>query len=141
MIHQYMIKGLFVGLCTIDIQLFINEYPESNTKNKVLLSRMDIGGPAINAAITFALLGGKARLVTMIGQHEFRNFMLDKLNERKIEVIDRIEKLKAPPVISTVISSLKSGERTILASHLLTEKEETIEKMPEDFNICLSDGF
>jgi len=138
--HQ-MVKGLFAGLCTIDIQLYVNEYPEANTKNKVLSTRTDIGGPATNAAITFALLGGKARLLTMIGRHEFRDFIMNKLIGMGIEVIDLIDSLNYPPVISTVISSLENGDRTVMTSNLSTEKHRIIKKIPGDFDIFLSDGF
>ena len=62
-------KGLFAGISTVDIQFYVNEFPDSNTKNKTLSTRVDIGGPAANAAVTFAMLGGKAKLVTTIRKH------------------------------------------------------------------------
>ena len=134
-------KGLFIGICTVDIQLYLNEYPASNTKNKVFSTRIDTGGPATNAANTFSLLGGKASLVTMIGRNEFRRFMLNKLSENNIKVIDMIDDINSPPDLSVIISSLKNGERTVLASHLSEENLRTIEKIPKGFDICLVDGF
>jgi sugar/nucleoside kinase (ribokinase family) len=138
---HHMLKGLFTGLCTIDIQLYVKKYPESNSKNRVLSTRTDVGGPATNAAITFALLGGKARLLTMIGRHEFRDFMMDKLIGMGIEVIDLIEDLDYPPVISTVISSLENGDRTVMTSNLSTENHKVIKEIKGDFDIFLSDGY
>jgi sugar/nucleoside kinase (ribokinase family) len=121
--------------------LYVKKYPETNTKNIVLSTRTDIGGPATNAAITFALLGGKARLITKIGKHEFRDFMMNKLIGMGIEVIDLIEGYNYPPVISTVISSLENGDRTILTSNLSKAKERIITEIPGDFDILLSDGY
>jgi sugar/nucleoside kinase (ribokinase family) len=136
-----MIKGLFVGISTVDIQFYFNEYPQSNTKNKALSTRVDIGGPATNAAITFALLGGQATLVTIIGKHEFRRFMLNKLNAKKIKVIDLIDKVHCNPNFSAIISNFKNGERTVLASKASDIKLKMSEQIPDDFDICLIDGF
>ena len=134
-------KGLFVGICTVDIQLYLNEYPASNTKNKVFSTRIDTGGPATNAANTFSLLGGKASLVTMIGRNEFRRFMLNKLSENNIKVIDMIDDINSPPDLSVIISSLNNGERTVFASPALKEQRKANEISDEDFEICLVDGF
>jgi len=134
-------KGLFVGVSIVDIQLYINEFPRSNTKNKALSARFDIGGPATNAAITFAILGGKAKLVTKIGQHEFRGYMLKKLKEYRVEVVDLIEDISGDPDFSVIISSLNNGDRTVFESHALKEQKTMHDKIPEDFDICLVDGF
>lgn len=136
-----MIKGLFVGMCTVDVQLYLDEYPGSNTKNKVFSTRIDTGGPATNAANTFSLLGGKASLVTMIGRNEFRRFVLNKLRENKIKVIDIIDDINTTPGLSVIISSLKNGERTVFASPLSEEGLGAIDKIPKSFDICLVDGF
>jgi sugar/nucleoside kinase (ribokinase family) len=134
-------KGLFAGISTVDIQLYINEYPDSNTKNKALSTRVDIGGPAANAAVTFALLGGEAKLVTMIGEHEFRDFMLRKLHEHGIEVIDIVDDMARDAPFSVIISSLNNGERTVFVSPALKEDKKTNEISTEDFEICLVDGY
>ncbi len=134
-------KGLFAGICTVDIQLYVNEFPDSNTKNKALSTRVDTGGPAANAALTFAMLGGEAKLVTMIGHHEFRSYMLNKLFEHGIEVIDIIDDIARDTPFSVIISSLNNGERTVFASPVLKEQRKANEISAEDFEICLIDGF
>lgn len=134
-------KGLFAGISTVDIQLYVNEFPDSNTKNKALSTRVDIGGPAANAAVTFALLGGEARLVTMIGKHEFRDFILNKLYEHGIEVLDIVDDMVRDAPFSVIISSLYNGERTVFISPALKEDKKISEISTEDFEICLFDGY
>ena len=134
-------KGLFAGISTVDIQFYVNEFPDSNTKNKTLSTRVDIGGPATNAAVTFAMLGGKAKLVTMIGQHEFRDYMLNKLSEYKIEVTDTIRDIKRYTQFSVIISSIRSGDRTIFESPLLKEQRKANAISIQDFDVCLVDGY
>ena len=61
------IKGLFVGLCTRDIVYYIDEFPQCNHKIKTEEFATYIGGPATNAAITFAVLGAMRRLQHVLG--------------------------------------------------------------------------
>ena len=49
-------RALFVGLTTIDIQYFVNEFPASNRKIKTNPPDLFVGGPATNAAVAFAKL-------------------------------------------------------------------------------------
>ena len=60
-------KGLFVGLCTKDIVYYTDEIPKKNHKIKTDDFATYIGGPAANAAITYAALGGDATLATCLG--------------------------------------------------------------------------
>ncbi len=134
-------KGLFVGISTVDIQLYVSEYPESNTKNRTKSTRVDIGGPATNAAVTFTLLGGDARLITQIGQQEFRDYMLNKFVEHRINVMDISDNVVRDPNFSVIITSLDGGERTIFAPNIMGEQGVLGKMISEDFDICLVDGF
>ena len=51
-----VLRGLFGGLTTIDIQYLVNTFPRSNSKTVASQFAMSVGGPATNAAITFAYL-------------------------------------------------------------------------------------
>lgn len=51
------VKGLFVGLCTKDILYYTDDIPAHNHKSKTEDFATYIGGPAANAAITYAALG------------------------------------------------------------------------------------
>ncbi|MDQ6936225.1 MAG: sugar kinase, partial [Actinomycetota bacterium] len=63
------LRGLFAGLTTVDVVHRLERLPGPD--EKVTAARQDVvaGGPAANAASTFAGLGGVATLVTGLGRH------------------------------------------------------------------------
>ena len=61
--------GVFVGLTTLDLVLGVAHAPAPDQKVEAHSQDLDVGGPAANAARTFAALGGRARLVTALGRH------------------------------------------------------------------------
>ena len=59
--------GLFVGLVTLDLVQRVDKAPGPNEKVVAFAADIAAGGPATNAAVTFAALGGRATLVTSRG--------------------------------------------------------------------------
>jgi hypothetical protein len=59
--------GVFVGLATLDVIHRIAKAPAVNEKITSTAQFVAAGGPAPNAAVTFAGLGGDAILVTALG--------------------------------------------------------------------------
>jgi len=107
-------KGLFVGLNTIDIQFLVDKYPEVNRKILVKENYVYTGGPATNAAITFSNLGGEAALVTFVGNHFFTRFVINELVTYNVKLYDAGFGLNTSPIISSIITSGNTGDRTIL---------------------------
>lgn len=144
-------NGLFVGLNTVDIHYIINEYPEPNTKNIVGNNAIYTGGPATNAAITFSKLGGDSTLLTSVGSHFLSQFILNELEENDIRLLDINDKFESKPVISSVITSDNSGDRTVLTfqpSVSVTAADNAYDlfinkhrEMIGSFDIMLTDGF
>ena len=64
-----MASSVFVGLSTIDIVYGVDEFPAANSKIEAKSQEVLVGGPATNAAIAFAHLGGEATLVTAVGRN------------------------------------------------------------------------
>ena len=64
-----MASGIFVGLSTIDVVYGVDEFPAANTKVAAHSQEVFVGGPATNAAVTFAQLGGEPALVTAVGRN------------------------------------------------------------------------
>jgi sugar/nucleoside kinase (ribokinase family) len=116
-------KGLFVGLNTIDIQFLVEKYPGINTKTLVEKNNIYTGGPATNAAITFSNLGGGAALITFVGNHFFTEFVINELETYNVKLYDAGFNINSSPVISSIITSVDTGDRTIL-----TVKPEHINK-------------
>ena len=60
-------RVLFLGRTTLDVLYRLDNLPEEDTKVYASQLQAAPGGPAVNAAITHALLGGEAMLVSAVG--------------------------------------------------------------------------
>ncbi|MBN2348267.1 MAG: hypothetical protein JXJ22_05490 [Bacteroidales bacterium] len=141
-----MIKALFSGLNTIDLQFLVKEYPESNTKSKALKNGVYTGGPATNAAIAFSHLGGRATLYTPIGKHVFTSFIQNELTRFNLEIIDPVENEKRDPIFASIITSGNNGHRTIFSYFPENINDDFKENhldilKKKDYSILLVDGF
>ena len=106
-------KGLFVGLCTKDILYYTDELPAHNHKAKTEDFAVYIGGPAANAAITYAALGGDATLATCLGDSMESRAMIEELKGYGVKVLNYSEYDTLPNTACIVVSS--DGKRTILS--------------------------
>ncbi len=106
-------KGLFVGLCTKDILYYTDELPAHNHKAKTEEFAVYIGGPAANAAITYAALGGDATLATCLGDSMESRAMTEELKGYGVKVLNYSEYDTLPNTACIVVSS--DGKRTILS--------------------------
>lgn len=106
-------KGLFVGLCTKDILYYTDDLPTHNHKSKTEDFATYIGGPAANAAITYAALGGDATLATCLGVSPESRVMIEELKGFGVKVLNYSEYDTVPNTACIVVSS--DGKRTILS--------------------------
>lgn len=136
-------RGLFVGLATVDMQYLVDAPPARDAKTPARDFLMATGGPATNAAVTFAHLGGQARLLTRIGRHSLTSFMTGDLARYGVDVIDLAPDSTSLPTVSSVISAPATGERTIVThrpAHDLPIDAGTIDAALRDVDIVLVDG-
>jgi len=107
--------GLFVGLSTLDVVHRVRRVPGAN--EKVTARRQDVaaGGPAANAAVVFAALGGDAVLVTALGSDPLAGCISGELAVRGVRTIDVTPDDPAPPAISAVAVTEHSGERSVVS--------------------------
>lgn len=107
-------SGLFVGLATLDVVQLVDRLPASNEKTTANQTWLAAGGPAAVAAITFAALGGRARLWTALGQAPAARLAAADLAAAGVEVID-----VAPPgfelAVSTAFVDAATGERAVVS--------------------------
>lgn len=106
-------RGLFIGLTTIDIQYFVDAFPEPNKKIKTTKPDVLVGGPATNAAVAFAKLNGKASLASATGVNAFSTFVANDFQLTGIKHFDLIHRQEINPVLATVVTSAENGDRTI----------------------------
>lgn len=107
------LRGLFAGLTTVDVVHRLERLPGPD--EKVTAARQDVvaGGPAANAASTFAGLGGVATLVTGLGRHPLAAAARADLAARGVRVIDLTPRTDAPPAVSAVRVEATTGRRSV----------------------------
>lgn len=138
-----MKKALFLGLATLDIQYFVDEFPASNVKVKTRPPDFWVGGPATNAAVAFAKLNGNAHLVTAVGENAFQSVFKSDFEQCNIQHIDLLHQVDSQPVLASVISA-SNGERTIFTHYPdritqpIDEKKLLDQVQPE---VVMLDGF
>jgi len=138
-------KGLFLGLTTIDIHHIVDQFPRPDNKVKSHdAPDILIGGPATNAAVTYSHLGGRAHLVSAFGQNVFNSFLQEDLRKFNIEHHDLAAHREEKPVITSVVTTSENGDRTIFTNQP-AEYDVSFDSrglMEENqFDFVLLDGF
>lgn len=137
-------RALFIGLTTIDIQYFVESFPVSNVKVKTNSPDIFVGGPASNAAIAFAKLNNGTFLATASGKNAFSSFINDDFSKTQIIHFDLAKNQIINPVIASVITSSKNGDRNIFTHNPQLQNydyspDELFETIKPE--IVLLDGF
>jgi sugar/nucleoside kinase (ribokinase family) len=135
-------KALFIGLSTLDIQYFVDRYPQANIKVKTDAPVLAVGGPAANAAITFAALGGQADFYTCIGINAFSEIVYNDLKKFGLRVIDHCQGKPFEPILATIVTTGNS-ERTIFTHHPneLEMLHASVDIKIDDYDLVFTDGF
>ncbi|PFG17698.1 sugar/nucleoside kinase (ribokinase family) [Propionicimonas paludicola] len=106
--------GWFVGLATLDVVQRVDGVPAPNQKVVATDTWLAAGGPAANAAIAFAALGGRPVLWTAIGHGSAADVVRADLAGAGVEVIDA-----APPgfelTASCVLVDSATGDRIVVS--------------------------
>ena len=117
-----MAHAIFLGLTTVDIIYEVKRLPELNEKIVAIKHEMHGGGPATNAAITCAFLGGKATLVSAVGEHSLSPIVRNELDSLHVTHIDLSPEAHDPPPISSILVTAETGERAIISAHATRAK-------------------
>jgi sugar/nucleoside kinase (ribokinase family) len=108
--------GVFVGLSTIDIVYAVDEFPQANSKITAQSQDVFVGGPATNAAITFAHLGGRPTLVTAVGSHSLAETIAKEVRRLSINLLDLNPSFADTPVLSSIEVN-PAGERNVVSAN------------------------
>ena len=113
---QMKIKGIFAGLSTIDIIYAVSEAPSGNKKIAAQSQQIFVGGPATNAAITFAFLGGSTTLVSPVGRHPLAAVIKEECSQFGLDLIDLApDSQDAPPISSVWVDA--EGQRSVISAN------------------------
>jgi sugar/nucleoside kinase (ribokinase family) len=105
---------LFVGRATLDAVYSLDRFPDQDTKVFARDLRVAPGGPAVNAAITHALLGGEAVLMTAVGGGPWAGLVRTELEGLGIKLIDLAEDTAYETPLTTVLLDAAHATRTIV---------------------------
>ena len=109
--------GLFVGLSTLDVIQLVDHVPDGNEKLTARDQVVAAGGPAANAAVAFAHLGGRATLLTAIGSHPLGVTVTADLERLGVRVVDLAADSVDPPPVSSVLVTASSGDRAVASTN------------------------
>jgi sugar/nucleoside kinase (ribokinase family) len=108
--------GVFVGLCTLDVVQQVDHLPGTNEKVTARGQVIAAGGPATNAAVTFAALGGRAVLITALGTGPAADIGRGDLHDHGVEIVDVAPNDHDRLSISSVVVIADTGERTVVST-------------------------
>jgi len=128
-------RGLFVGMTSLDFVYYLDRFPDNNSKARTRNYQRYVGGPAANAAITYAALGGRATLITCLGTNHEEALIRNILDQYGVSVINCAKDNKMPNMSTIAVDTL--GNRTILSGQTLYEEIEFPE--PGEAAFCLFD--
>jgi sugar/nucleoside kinase (ribokinase family) len=109
-------SALFAGLCVLDLVQRVTRPPAPDEKVTALSRELVAGGPATNAAVTFAVLGGSARLLTAVGSHALGSVLRADLRRPGLTLVDLLEDDPGfEPNVSSVVVVHGTGERSVVS--------------------------
>ncbi len=132
-----------MGLITLDCIYRVDHVPSSDEKMVADDSLLVAGGPATNAAIAFAALGNRARVVGALGQHPLAALVRAELASYGVEVIDLTPHRADPPPLSTILVTAATGDRAVVSRNAVGRQAPAPpapETLLADIDTVLIDG-
>ena len=135
--------GLFVGLATLDVIHRIAKPPGVNQKITSSAQFVAAGGPAANAAVTFAALGGRATLVTALGADPVGDLIRADLASYGVTVVDAAAGERRAIPVSAVSVVDATGDRSVVSLDAVNSDASPPPELAElvaDADVVLVDG-
>jgi sugar/nucleoside kinase (ribokinase family) len=105
-------RTLFIGRSTLDVLYALDALPREDTKIFAREMHAAPGGPALNAAITHALLGGDGILISAVGGGPWADPVRSELGQKNIPVIDLAAGTSYEMPLTTVLVNTATSTRT-----------------------------
>ena len=143
-------RVLFLGRSTLDVLYRLDRLPAEDTKIYAQRFQAAPGGPALNAALTHALLGGESMLISAVGGGPWAAVVRAELERRRIALLDLAVGTDYETPLTTVLIAEANSSRTIvnppLSAVRLPRLTASWEKtVPADWGrvppVMLTDGF
>ncbi|MBD2325515.1 PfkB family carbohydrate kinase [Alkalinema sp. FACHB-956] len=142
-----MARGLFIGLTTVDFIYLAEAPPQANQKVVAIESLISAGGPATNAAVAFAALGGAATLLSSVGQHPITSLIHADLESCGVRLMDLTPEQTASPPVSSIVITQATGDRSVISLNAQRTQvpadslpQEPLQALLADTDVVLIDG-
>lgn len=135
--------GVFVGLATLDVIHRVSSAPAPNEKITSSAQFVAAGGPAANAAVTFAALGGTAVLVTALGDDPVAGLVKADLEAYGVRVLDAASGVSRSVPVSAVTVIESTGDRSVVSAdavHSEVPPPQDLAAVVADADVVLVDG-
>ena len=109
---------LACGLATVDVVQVVPHVPTADEKVVAFATRVESGGPALNAALTSALLGMPCRLVTAVGRAPLAAVVRAECAEHDVDLVD-LAGDGYELAVATGLLTLATGERAVASTGAL----------------------
>lgn len=109
-----MTRAVFAGLATLDIIQSVERVPASNEKVAARDFLVVAGGPAANAAVAFAHLGGTPTLVTALPEHPLTEPIISDLADCGVDLAIAAS-YPGPPITASILVTQATGDRAVIS--------------------------
>jgi len=143
-------RVLFVGRATLDVLYWLDRLPAEDTKVYARQFHAAPGGPALNAAVTHALLGGESILISAVGGGPWAAAVREELERLGIRLLDLATGTDYETPLSTAWVIAANSTRTVVNPPLATTALPRLaaswsEAIPDTWGpvppVVLCDGF
>jgi sugar/nucleoside kinase (ribokinase family) len=125
-------RVLFLGRTTLDATYRLDRLPAEDTKVYATHFHAAPGGPALNAAITNSLLGGKSLLISAVGGGPWSIPVRAALERHRISLLDLAANTDYQTPLTTVLVNSASATRTIVNPPIDNDWVPQVPKPPID---------
>lgn len=103
-----------MGLNAVDHLCVVPQYPQFNTKVKMIEYSLQGGGQVATAIVTCARLGLKVKYIGKVGDDELGKFSIESMAKEGIDISDIMIEKDAKSQFAFILIDQRSGERTII---------------------------
>jgi ribokinase len=107
---------LGLGAVAVDDLIYVDRFPQPDTKTQIQSERRQGGGPTATALVAAARLGVRPAYYSVLGDDELSRSAIEELEGEGIDCSPVLRRAGARPYHATVIVDRAAGQRTILYS-------------------------
>lgn len=119
---------LGLGIAAVDDLLYVDAYPQPDTKVAVRARQRQGGGLTATALVAAARMGATAAYAGVLGNDELSRYTVDELEREGVDCSPVLRQAEAAPCHSVIIVDRTTGSRTILYSwdHVLPLRPDEV---------------